>query len=276
MNRSVFSPVTGAAVVMALLGGCATADQPGAETSSEPGTLALRANGEDFVRQGFVTKDGWQINFDHVYVSLADVKAYQTSPPFDADAEAALEAEAEVPLVKAETVDLAAGDAEAEPILVTQVEAPAGQYNALSWEMVPASEGPAAGQVLMLVGTAEKAGETVDFTLKFDQPYAYVCGDFVGENRKGILEPADSADVEATFHFDHIFGDGEAAPEAEINTGALGFEPIAALATDQQVEADLAALEQQLASEDYAQLQTALQGLAHVGEGHCRATEVTS
>ena len=27
---------------------------------------ALVANGEDFVRQGFVSKDGWRISFDHV------------------------------------------------------------------------------------------------------------------------------------------------------------------------------------------------------------------
>ncbi|NJN91351.1 MAG: DUF4382 domain-containing protein, partial [Leptolyngbyaceae cyanobacterium SL_5_14] len=37
--------------------------EPAAESSDqaagETGTLQIRANGEDFVRQGFVSKDGW-------------------------------------------------------------------------------------------------------------------------------------------------------------------------------------------------------------------------
>ena len=33
--------------------------------STGEGSLVLVANGEDFVRQGFVSKDGWSINFEH-------------------------------------------------------------------------------------------------------------------------------------------------------------------------------------------------------------------
>ena len=32
-------------------------------TDNTPGTLQLRANGEDFVREGFVSKDGWESDF---------------------------------------------------------------------------------------------------------------------------------------------------------------------------------------------------------------------
>ena len=34
--------------------------------STGEGSLVLVANGEDFVRQGFVSKDGWSINFEHL------------------------------------------------------------------------------------------------------------------------------------------------------------------------------------------------------------------
>jgi len=51
--------------------------------AAEKGTLQFHANGEDFVRQGFVSKDGWAITFDHVYVTLADATAYQSDPPYD-------------------------------------------------------------------------------------------------------------------------------------------------------------------------------------------------
>ena len=71
-----------------------------AQGSGETGTLALVANGEDFVRQGFVTKDGWQIDFNHVYVTLDDVTAYQTDPPFDPDQSGELKATEEVTLLE--------------------------------------------------------------------------------------------------------------------------------------------------------------------------------
>ena len=154
-------------------------------------------------------------------------------------------------------------------------EAPAGRYNALGWKIVPAPEGPAAGYGLMLQGTATKDGQDIAFTLKLDQPLQFICGDFVGDNRKGILAAGETADLEATFHFDHLFGDGEAAPDDEINTGALGFDPLAALAQDGTLTVDGTDLEQNLSAEDYDKLLSILPSLGHVGEGHCAETELS-
>lgn len=245
-------------------------------TDTETGTLVVRANGEDFVRQGFTTKDGWEVSFDHVYVTLADVTAYQAEPAYEPEKSAEISAKEQVSLGDSITVDLAEGDDAAEPIKVAEVEAPAGRYNALAWEMVPAPAGPSEGYPLMLVGTATKDGETVDFTLKMSEELGFSCGDFVGEERKGILTAGDTADVEATFHFDHLFGDGEAPPDDEINTGALGFDPLAALATDGQLEATSEELEQQLSDQQYQTLLEILPSLGHVGEGHCEETQLTT
>lgn len=253
------------------------ATQSSADSVSEvegEGTLQVRANGEDFVRQGFVSKDGWQIQFEHVFVNLTDVTAFQTDPPYDPDGAAELQPKASVTLVEAKTVDLAEGDEAAEPILVGEVKAPAGRYNALAWNLTPAADGPAAGYGMVLVGAAQKEGQTVNFRLNIDRAYAFTCGEFVGDERKGILQPGAQADLEATFHFDHIFGDGDAPAEDDINTGALGFDPLAALAQGEQLEVDLATLKEQLSESDYQTLEATLLGLAHVGEGHCR--EMTS
>jgi len=163
----------------------------------------------------------------------------------------------------------------AETILVNEVPAPPGRYSALSWKMVPAADGPAAGYPLVIKGTASKDGQSVPFTLKFNEELAFTCGDYVGDDRKGILQPGGSAEMEATFHFDHLFGDGEAAPDDEINTGALGFEPIAAMATDGSVDADLDTLQAQLSEAEYQQLMEILPNLAHVGEGHCTETQMS-
>lgn len=248
----------------------APAEAEEAAATGETGVLQVKANGEDFVRQGFETKDGWQVTFDALYANLADVTAYQTDPPYEAEKGEAIAAPVqEVTVAEMTTVDLAEGDETAEPLLVAETEAPAGRYNALSWKLTNADDGPAAGAALMLVGQAVKDGETVDFVLKIDRELAFSCGDYVGDGRKGILEPGATADLEATFHFDHLFGDGEAPADDEINTGALGFDPLAALAENGSLETSLSELEGQLSPEDYATLEGILPSLGHVGEGHC-------
>ncbi|HEY9817924.1 MAG TPA: hypothetical protein V6D20_19275 [Candidatus Obscuribacterales bacterium] len=264
--------------------GCASSNAPSSTTpdtsavsdapETEEGLLQVRANGEDFVREGFVSKDGWEIGFDHVYVNLANVKAYQTDASFDPEVDTTLEPNQDVMVVEQQTVDLAEGEADADPILLAEVSAPAGRYNALEWTMPKAADGPAAGHVLMLVGTAEKDGQVVNFTLRLDQEMRYVCGNFVGDERKGILEAGSTADLEATFHFDHIFGDGEAASDDSINTGALGFEPLAAIAQGDTLDVDMTMLEEQLSPDDYTRLQDTIAGLGHVGEGHCALEEM--
>lgn len=291
MNRQFWIVASLALIASGVLQACSGAEVPQAETSgnepsdlaetdgaatvegSESGTLQFRANGEDFVRQGFVTKDGWQISFDHVYVNLADLTAYQTDPPYDPEAGTELQAQQEVGLSGVKTVDLAEGNESADPILIEEVSAPAGQYNALSWKMEPTSDGPAAGSTLMLVGTAQKDGESLPFTIRLDPEYFYTCGEFVGDERKGILAAGETSELEATFHFDHLFGDGDAPADDAINTGALGFDPLAALAVDGQVDVDMATLKEELSPADYSTLEDAISGLGHVGEGHC--TEVS-
>jgi hypothetical protein len=253
--------------------------EPATETASgETGTLEIRANGEDFVRQGFTSKDGWQIEFDHLYVNLDQVTAYQTDPPFDPDADPAVEnkAKAEASLDGVKTIDLAEGDETAEPIVVGEMPAPAGRYNALSWQMVKAADGPAAGYPLLMQGTATKDGQTVDFTLKVEEELGFTCGDFVGDERKGIVQAGQTADLEATFHFDHLFGDADTPADDALNTGALGFEPLAAIAQNGQLDADLATLKGQLSPQDYTKLLEILPSLGHVGEGHCQETTLTS
>ncbi|MEP0946744.1 MULTISPECIES: DUF4382 domain-containing protein [Cyanophyceae] len=266
-------------------GGTPTATAPEAEPTEptetasaegETGTLVIRANGEDFVRQGFTTKDGWEIEFDNLYVSLADITAAQTDPPFDPEVNDTLEAKAEVKVDGTQVVDLAEGDEAAEPVAVGEVEAPAGRFNALAWRMVPAESGPSEGYSIWMQGTATKEGEEIPFTVKVNEELAFTCGDFVGDNRKGILTAGEEADLEATFHFDHLFGDGSAPADDGINTGALGFEPLAALAENGVVDVDSSALQAELSEADYTTFLSILPSLGHVGEGHCAETKLAT
>jgi hypothetical protein len=261
-DRMQFKRLT-IALFIVLLAGLLTAC-----LGKETGTLTFRANGEDFVRQGFVSKDGWSIQFDHVYVTLDDVTAYQTEPPYDPHSGDEIEADTKVELDRTFTVDLAEGGPDASPVQVASVgNAPVGHYNAISWEMVPGES----GYPLVMEGTAEKDGETIDFTLQVEKEYSYACGDYVGDERKGILTEDGQAEVEMTFHFDHIFGDAEAPMDDDLNMGAPGFEPFAQAAAGGSVEMDMAEMEEALSAEDYQTLVDTLPSLGHVGEGHCHS-----
>jgi len=234
------------------------------------GVLQFYTNGEDFVREGFVSKDGWSINFDHVYVNLADITAYQTTPPYDPHTGGSINGDVQVGLTSAYTIDLAEGGENADPILVGEVQnAPVGHYNAISFEMEKASSGPAAGYCLVIIGTAEKDGEIINFTISVEEEYAYSCGEYVGDERKGIVESGGTADVEMTFHFDHVFGDFDAPPDDHVNVGAIGFDPFADIAQDGTLDEDMAGLQAKLSVEDYQILVDTLPTLGHVGEGHC-------
>ena len=244
----------------AVLGGCA---------GSTDGTLQFTANGEDFVRQGFVSKDGWAISFEHVLITLSDVTAYQTDPPYDAHEGGPIEGADSVALEGVHTVDLAEGGEDAAPILMGEVSAPDGHYNAISWRMQKAASGDARGYSLLVVGLAEKDGRQIPFTLAIDEEYEYRCGEYVGDERKGIVTAGGTADVEMTFHFDHIFGDADTPLDDDLNQTAVGFQPLADIADGTALDADLAELESRLSPGDYAMLVDILPTLGHVGEGHC-------
>jgi len=242
------------------------------EETDQTGLLIFTANGEEFIREGFVCKDGWSLSFDHAYVTLASVSAFQTDPPFETDLGWEFEdlIQGRVDLGGVLTVDLASPDA--DPAVVGEAEAvPSGRYNAIYWEMVRATGGPADGFVVLLVGTAEKNGETVDFEIGLDREVAYLGGEYVGDERKGILQAGGSATVEMTFHFDHLFGDFDEDPDDDINMEALGFGPMAALAVDGTLAVSLSDLESMLAADDFELLVAVMTHLAHVGEGHALA-----
>ena len=262
-KRALVLAVTTLLVASIMLASCA-------KDGGTVGKLQFHANGEDFVRQGFVSKDGWSINFDHVYITLADITACQTDPPYDPHSGAGMSCDVEIGLDGVYTVDLAEGDENASPILMDEVtDATAGHYNAVSWRMVKATSGPPAGYSLVVIGAADKSGQIINFSIKVDTEYDYSCGEYVGDERKGIVVGDGTADVEMTFHFDHIFGDAETPMADGLNVSAPGFKPFAGIAEDGELDANMADLQSKLSSQDYQMLADILPTLGHVGEGHC-------
>lgn len=233
-------------------------------------TLEFRANGEDFVRQGFVSKDGWSIQFDHVFVALSRIRAYQTNPPYDPFSGELTRSAVMVGLPGQVVIDLAEGGETAALLLIGTVEdAPMGYYNAISFEMSPALEGDHAGNTLVIDGTAAREGQSVDFVIRVDESSSYDCGAYIGDERKGILQEGAPGEVELTFHFDHLFGDAGTPLEDSLNTLAPGFDMFAALAVDGVLDVTLSDLEAGLSAENYQMVTEILPTLGHTGEGHC-------
>ena len=63
-------------LLAAALAGCSD-DDPTENPVQPTGTLELFANGEDFIRQPFVSKDGWEIAFTGFYVNIHGPTAVQ-------------------------------------------------------------------------------------------------------------------------------------------------------------------------------------------------------
>lgn len=239
------------------------------EETPTTGKLTLVANGEDFVRQGFITKDGWQIDFQNVYVTVTDAIAYQTDPPFNAKEKMALTPKETIVLLdEPTTINLAEGDENASPISVKQIEAKEGIYNALAWKVIN-SENESEKPTIILEGKAKKDGQNIDFVINLNPNLNYICGEFIGEERKGIVTSENPAELEITFHFDHIFGDKSTSLDEEINQNALGFEPFARLAKNNIVQVDMSILKEKLTPDNYSKIEKAIASLGHVGEGHC-------
>lgn len=244
-------------------------------TESE-GSLEIQANGEDFVRQGFTTVDGWDLSFDQVNATFGNIAAYQTDPPFDATGEADPQIQQQVSITEPVTVDLAAGEADAAPIAVATLPAPAGHYNALTWSLVRPADTSVA-YPLVIQGKASQGDRVLPFTLQLEQEIGFLCGDYVGDDRKGFVTADQGGTVEMTLHFDHLFGDAGLPPEDELNQGALGFGPIAALVEGNQGTGESpgvvteSMLRSALSGEEVAKFDKILLNLGHVGEGHCRS-----
>lgn len=292
MKKSALTLLSLIFLVPLTLLGCASTQTPEAQTPNgeisvtEPGqpvatdvatgVLEINANGEDFIRQAMVSKDGWQITFDHVYLNLVDINAYQTDPPYNPETGTEIQAKEKVLLISERIVDLTQDKATEKPVFVASGPAPVGQYNALSWKMTKGTEGPVIGQAMVISGTASKDGETIPFTFKVDQELKFTCGDYVGDERKGILQAGNQANLEMTFHFDHLFGNGTLPADDPINQDSIDFRTFLPLVENGKLETSTTELEIRLSEADYQRFEKQLLSMGHVGEGHCQGSLISS
>jgi len=253
-------------LVAGLIAGCN-------QEPTAPGTLQFYSNGGDQIFVGMVSKDGWKMVFNHFYVSMNQITAYQTDPPYDPIYAAdIIRYETSITLDGIHTADIAQGGG--RRLVETVPDAPAGLYNAVSWMMAPGSEGPSAGYSVVMIGQAAKGNELINFTFKLDLKGGYQCGEYFvagrdATDRLGQLDSGATADVEMTYAVEYIFGDGSQPVSGILNRMALGFDPLAALAVDSVVDIDLTGLKNQLSADDMMLFTNAVPEIGKVGVGRC-------
>jgi hypothetical protein len=203
--------------------------------STPSGTLRFLANGEDFARLGFTSKDGWQITFEHAYVCVSGPTAFQMveeSAKHAGHSHVGIATGlAHETLTGEYVVDLTKGTEATELGAIPGVAI--GNYNRMDWNMVKASGDAvlvsqgmdsdlehALGHCVVLMGTAQKGATTITFTLKFGEEMFYMSTEANVDSGTGksvgIAADGGTGVAEMTFHFDHIFGDESTLGEPDI------------------------------------------------------------
>jgi len=270
--------IAGLAIVAAM--GCAGDDGGDDDEEKGTGTLVFTANGEEFVREGFTSKDGWDLTFDHLYIAIKSPTAFQVAedegdklkhaghPHDDIPEGAAHEA-----LIGEFFVDLTVGDGPTELGRVEDAEV--GNYNRLNFDIVKATDDAEGlvsdykGYSLVLIGTATKGHgakhQVVNFTIRLTEQMHYTnCGP---NEDAGVVEKDGTGYAEMTFHFDHVFGDIDG--EDDLNDAALGFDPLGELADEGSLDVTQSDLESSMSAGDYLTFIDALRTIGHSGEAHC-------
>lgn len=267
--------------------GCGDDDEDDDDTAAT-GTLEFYTNGEEFIQNGFVGKTGWAITFDHFYVNYNGPTAFQVVV---ADEESKLTVKSYSPthaghphndipdgaaneaLMGDYWVDLRqTGQDGTNKVLLDIIEnAPTGNYNFLNFVVKQTDNAEYSGYSVVMIGTAEKDEETIEFTIKLTEQMIFEgCEQGVDDENAGVVEDGGIGSMEITFHSDHLFGDFENLDDPDsVNPIALGFQPFANLAQDGVLDIDQSQMESSMNSDDYDVFVEALRTTGHSGEGHC-------
>lgn len=224
---------------------------------TDRGTLIFKANGEDFIACGFTSKEGWELSFDSLRVNLDGIEAYN---PEDTSLKAGP--------AEALLIDLTKNDGTGTDVTVsTMHDVPAGNYQSLRFSLKQIEEGENKGYSIIISGTAKKGNRRIPFIISLDEELTFDGREgYVGDSIKGLLAGDKETEVEMTFHFDHLFGDYHAPPDAHVNSRSPGFALFLHYENDGIINV---AQEDMKNHGSYPLLISAIETLGHLGEGHC-------
>lgn len=225
--------------------------------SKKTGNILFTANGEEFVVDGLISKEGWQIQFSSLLINIDSPEAYNPNHP-----------ELKALLKGHHLINLKRGTTEKPEVSVAILpDVQTGNYQSLRFSLKQIESGEYAGFSIVLKGNAEKEDEKIPFEIKLDEELTFDgLEGYVGDSIKGILKAGKTADVEMTFHFDHLFGNIEMGADDHVNSGSPGFEFFLPYIKDNKIDVTQ---DQTKSNPQYDKLIQSIETLGHLGEGHC-------
>lgn len=228
-------------------------------TGKNNSTLVFFANGEEFIKDGFVSKDGWKLKFDTVIVNISNPFAYNNNLSASLKGNFA--------------INLVTNNNEAGLKRIGEVNMlGSGNYKSLKFGISKISSGEFKGYSIILKGNASKDSINKTFLIKLNEEILFDGKEgYVGDIPRGILKSNDTANLELTFHFDHIFGDFNSPLTEHVNTGSVGFEFFNQFSSDSNI---VISQDELLKDKNYKILVDGIKTLGHLGEGHCEAIKL--
>lgn len=228
--------------------------------TEKTGNILFTANGEEFVIEGLVSKEGWNIDFQSVLINISSPTAYNRDNP-----------ELEAVLSGQHLVDLKRGSAETPAVSMGIVPHSAvGNYQSMKFSIETIDSGDYSGYSIIIIGKASKSGTTIPFVIKLNEELTFDGREgYVGDSIKGMLAEGETTDVEMTFHFDHLFGNSRAEADDHVNRDSPGFELFLDFADEGRIDVDQNRMKNHPL---YSRLIEGIETLGHLGEGHCKVT----
>ena len=247
--------------------------------------LIFQIDDIDAIREGLLSKDGWQLSFEHFYVNFYGPIAVQIveeevkggeiiplhpgHPHNDIPEGSAYEA-----LTGDFFVDLSAGQT---PIDIGMIEGVAvGNYNRLYFSIRTAQEDSRdlisdyLGYSIVMIGVAKKDGQSLPFVIYLVNAFSfYECP---VETPEGVVGDGDAAHIRISLRIEHVFGDGRyGSEEGTVNPGAAGFQPFADLAVDGAVDITQSEFAYDMDRDTYDALIAALKSMGYSSGGACES-----
>jgi hypothetical protein len=228
--------------------------------SEKTGNLLFTANGEEFVVDGMISREGWEIQFENVLVNIISPEAYNPEKP-----------ELKAVLEGSHLVDLKRGTSNRPVVSVGIVpDAETGNYQSLKFSIKQMDSGKYAGYSIVLKGIAEKENVRIPFLIKLNEELTFDGREgYVGDSIKGILHSGKTADVEMTLHFDHLFGNIKMGADDHVNSRSPGFEFFLPYIKENKIDVDQ---NQMTGNRHFEKLIQGIESLGHLGEGHCEVS----
>lgn len=222
-------------------------------------SMIFKANGEEFIRKGFIDKNNWHLTFTDVFVNLTNINAVSESGK-------------KIELHGNFWINLLDGsDDLIEIAKVTNVNP--GNYKDLQFSVSPQNN-KCPNCSMLIKGTATKDNKKVKFTIKINESILWDAPDgYVGKTIKGIVTNKKDGEEEISFHFDHLFGDVTASKDDHVNTNSVGFDYFMQYEKNNSIDISQDAL---IKDKEYEKLIKAIWSLGHSGEGHAKIIKTST